>query len=214
MYVNYSVISWSAATRHKTPRSMRHFPLIGSAGDRLMYGASSRNEIFKWNFSGTPCGGACEFPGHTISRISSFCAAQDFQTPIWEIRKDTRYTYKIYPSSQIITTCDPHTSSHTRFLLFRLGLKFMIFSSADFRSPSAVNSIFGLLMSVSKETFRRCLKNLCMQKRKAVVFIGSFGISMNFSIITLLRCPIVIFLLPHNSSAVCLGFSPRSLGPT
>lgn len=75
-------IKWSGATRQTTPRSIKHLPLTGSTGDKLMYGGSSKNVIFKWNFSGTPCGGACEFPGQTISRMSSFCVAQDFQTPI------------------------------------------------------------------------------------------------------------------------------------
>lgn len=52
------------------------------------------------------------------------------------------------------------TSSQTKFLLFKLGRRFIIFSSADLKSPSAVNSMFGLLISVSSETFLRCRKNL------------------------------------------------------
>lgn len=43
---SYSAISVSAATLHKTPRSIRHFPLTGSGGDRPIYGGSSKNEIF------------------------------------------------------------------------------------------------------------------------------------------------------------------------
>lgn len=40
----------------------------------------------------------------------------------------------------------------------------MIFSSADFRSPSAVNSMFGLLRSPSIDTLRKYLKKLRMKE--------------------------------------------------
>lgn len=80
----YSAISFSAATRQRTPRSIKHLPLIGSGGVKLMYGGSSKKDIFKWNFSGTPCGGACELPGQTMSLMSNFCCAHDFHVPICE----------------------------------------------------------------------------------------------------------------------------------
>lgn len=40
----------------------------------------------------------------------------------------------------------------------------MIFSSADLRSPSAVNSMFGLLRSPSMDTLRKYLKKLRMEE--------------------------------------------------
>lgn len=40
----------------------------------------------------------------------------------------------------------------------------MIFSSADLRSPSAVNSMFGLLRSPSIDTLRKYLKKLRMEE--------------------------------------------------
>lgn len=53
----YSDMSASLATLQRTPLSIEHFPVMGSGGARLMYGGSSRNVIFRWNFSGTPWGG-------------------------------------------------------------------------------------------------------------------------------------------------------------
>lgn len=74
---------------------------MGSTGDKLTYGGSSRNVIFKWNFSGTPCGGACELPGQTMSRISSFCVAHDFHTPIY--RAPEKQTENMSKCNQILT---------------------------------------------------------------------------------------------------------------
>lgn len=56
--------------------------------------------------------------------------------------------------------CVALTSSQTRFLLLALGRRFMILSSADLRSPSAVNSMFGLFRSPSMDTLRKYLKKL------------------------------------------------------
>lgn len=80
--ITYSVMSASVAIRHKTPLSIEHLPVIGSGGAKLMYGGSSKNVIFKWNFSGTPCGGVWLFPGQTISFISKPSLCHDFHTPI------------------------------------------------------------------------------------------------------------------------------------
>lgn len=46
------------------------------------------------------------------------------------------------------------TSSHTSCLLIP-GLKFIIFNSAAFNTPSCVNSIFGLPVSASTLTLRK-----------------------------------------------------------
>lgn len=78
----YPCMSMSRAIRHVTPLFMLHFPVIGSGGASVMYGASSRNVIFRWNFSGTPCGGVWLSPGHTMSLMYSPSRSHDFQTPI------------------------------------------------------------------------------------------------------------------------------------
>lgn len=114
-----------------------------------MYGASSRKVIFKWNFSGTPCGGACEFPGQAMSLMSSFCDSHDFHVPIFNL--DLSYYFHLGSQEYI-------TSSHAKFLLLAPGRRFMIFNSADFKSPSAVNSILGRLVLASSggmDTFLR-----------------------------------------------------------
>lgn len=75
----------SVETLQMTPLFILHFPEIGSGGAILIYGGSSKNVIFRWNFSGTPCGGVWEFPGHTISFMSSPAFCQDFHTPICNV---------------------------------------------------------------------------------------------------------------------------------
>ena len=44
-------------TLQVTPRSTLHFFVIGSGGDNLMKGDSSKNPTVNENFSGTPSGG-------------------------------------------------------------------------------------------------------------------------------------------------------------
>lgn len=78
----YPATAVSGATLHITPRSSEHRPVTGSGGARFMYGGSSRNVILMWNFSGTPWGGVCWPPGHTMSFISKRSWGKEFHVPI------------------------------------------------------------------------------------------------------------------------------------
>lgn len=66
------------------------------------------------------------------------------------------------------------TSSHTKFLLLAPGRRFIIFNSADLRSPSAVNSMFGLFKSPSIDTFLKYLKNLDRKLERIIRFYVLF----------------------------------------
>lgn len=92
------------------------------------------------------------------------------------------------------------TSSQTIFLLFTLGLKFIIFNSVDFKSPSAVNSMLGLFISPSSETLRRCRKKLPnMYNNYQLIFCCNKNIFKR----TFHHYPILLYPLLRTTNAAC-----------
>lgn len=118
--------------------------------------------------------------------------------------KIIHFLWKIIESVKIYYS---FTSSHTKFLLLMFGRKFIIFNSADFKSPSAVNSIFARF-SVSIETLRRWRKNLneATQTLNQLQFVFVYCIVdwalCGVYLLTLRLCPIAIFPLVRNSNDV------------
>ena len=139
----------------------------------MIKGGSSRKLIFMWNFSGTPWGGTCEWPGQTISFISSpfhVSHVPIYIKSIYDHLKKQLCKYDIH--SDINTSyqkCVSITSSqHFPFTILDLqpnGLKFMTLSSASLKYPSVLKIRFlslSLEVSAVPPLLEVCCFILCL----------------------------------------------------
>ena len=116
----------------------------------MIKGGSSRKLIFMWNFSGTPWGGTCDWPGQTISFISSPFHVSHVPIYIKSTYSHSKRELCKYGIDKVRNTsyqkCVIITSSqHFPFTILDLqpnGLKFMTLSSASLKYPSVLKILF------------------------------------------------------------------------
>lgn len=130
-----------------------------------MYGGSSKNVIFKWNFSGTPWGGVWLFPGQTISLMSrpSFC--QDFQTPI--CNKEEPFQTDINDGYWIWKRHELYVKRNTsRFTMDEYAIGYTLSSRRDSIYCCTKKSCYQYLHKINYETISSFFKYLLIHRQR------------------------------------------------